>query len=180
MTWRSAAEAAKGDSVLAIQSRTGGLPIYPISRTTQSAQWIVIILMVIGASPAGTGGGLKTTTLAQLIRGTRRLLSGQPGQPGERVSRSFAFAVAWLGTYAALVLGSVILLSHLSPAANPDGALLNAVSGLSNVGFSRTRLPDMKSLLYAYGAIMLVGRVTPLIVLWSMADTAAEADVAIG
>ncbi|MGD1277095.1 MAG: potassium transporter TrkG [Tepidisphaeraceae bacterium] len=174
LKWRWAADTAKADSVVSIESRTGGLPIVPIHGIGQSAQWIVIILMAIGASPAGTGGGLKTTTLAQLIRGTRRLLAG------EQVSRSFGFAVAWLGIYAALVLGSAILLSHISRASNPDGALLNAVSGLSNVGFTLTQLPDMRSLLYGYCAIMLVGRVAPVMVLWWMADNTTEADVAIG
>ena len=108
--------------------------------------------MVIGASPAGSGGGLKTTTLAELVRGAYRLLNGQP------VSRSLGIAMAWLGIYIAMVLGAAVLLSHLDSSAAADKVFFNAVSGVSNVGLSMTELPDEARLMYGYSAIMLLGR----------------------
>ena len=47
-----------------ITSRTAGFNTIDLSLMTQSGIFIIIILMFIGASPASTGGGVKTTTIA--------------------------------------------------------------------------------------------------------------------
>lgn len=170
----SALEAAKASSVLSVESRTGGLPIVAPHDVSQSAQWILIVLMAIGASPGGTGGGLKTTTLVELVRGTRRLLAGEPA------GRGFGVVVLWLGIYGGIVLGGAMLLSFINPAAAFDGTLMNAVSGASNAGFSLAGIPDAKNVMYAHCAVMLLGRVAPLMILWWVADTMPEVDVAVG
>jgi len=161
-------------SVLAIESRTGGLPIAGISNLTQPARWFLIVLMMIGASPAGAGSGLKSTTLIELARGTRGLLSGQP--PG----RPFAIAFVWLAVYLALGLAAAMLLAYVSGTDPPDGILFNAISAMSNVGFTVSPVPDEKGLFFAYSAIILVGRMAPLMVLWWMAETTHDAELAIG
>jgi trk system potassium uptake protein TrkH len=173
-TAETISDAAKASSVLSIESRTGGLPIYPIYRAAAGVQWIVLILMTIGASPGGTGGGLKTTTLAEICVGIRKILRG------ETAGRSFGIAAVWLAIYSGIVLASAMLISHVDPARAFDGALLNAVSGVSNVGFSLNQIPDVPRALYAYSAIMLVGRAAPLMVLWWMAETTPDAEMAIG
>jgi trk system potassium uptake protein TrkH len=162
------------DSVLAIESRTGGLPITGISNLTQPARWFLIVLMMIGASPAGTGSGLKSTTLVELARGTRRLLNGQA--PG----RSFAVAFIWLAVYLGLALAAAMLLAYVSGTEPPDGILFNAISALSNVGFTVSPMRDEKGLFFAYAAIILVGRMAPLMVLWWMAETTPDAELAVG
>ena len=161
-------------SVLAIESRTGGLPIAGISNLTQPARWFLMVLMMIGASPAGTGSGLKTTTLVELARGTRRLLAGQA--PG----RAFAVGFVWLAVYLGLGLAAAMLLAYVSGAEPPDGILFNAISAMSNVGFTVSPVPDEKGLFFAYSAIILVGRMAPLMVLWWMAETTGDAELAIG
>ena len=48
--------------------------------TTEPAcflSFVVLFLMFIGASPGGTGGGIKTTTIAALMAATRSTLRGQ-------------------------------------------------------------------------------------------------------
>ncbi|MGD0461483.1 MAG: hypothetical protein ABSB74_03240 [Tepidisphaeraceae bacterium] len=161
-------------SVLAVESRTGGLSIASIDDISQPSRWILVVLMLIGASPAGTGSGLKTTTVVELARGARKLLRG------ETVGKSFAIAVVWLGTYLGLLLGAVLLLSHVSGNDPADNILFNAVSGMSNVGFSATAVASQKSVMFAYCAIILVARMAPLMVLWWMAETTADAELAIG
>ncbi|MGA3065289.1 MAG: hypothetical protein ABSF29_00425 [Tepidisphaeraceae bacterium] len=175
-TWslETASQALRAGSILSVESRTGGMPIAEVHDLSQSAQWIIIVLMAIGASPAGTGGGLKTTTIVELVRGTRRLIEGE--HPG----RGFGVAVMWLGIYGAIVLGGAMLLSFIHPAATVGGTLLSAVSGASNVGFSLSGVPDAKNVLYAHCAIMLLGRMTPLMILWWIADTMPEVEAAIG
>jgi trk system potassium uptake protein TrkH len=169
-----AAQAFRDSSILSIESRTGGLPIYPIRLATQSALWIVVLLMMIGASPAGTGGGLKTTTIAELIRGTRNLLAG------ESVPRSFAVAWCWLGIYLGIVLVAAMLFCYVNPGPSFGSSLLNAVSAASNVGYSIAPLPDAKNVMYAHSAIMLIGRVTPLMILWWMAEKPGDGQIAVG
>ena len=161
-------------SVLAIESRTGGMPIADLSATTAPARWFLVALMAVGANSAGTGSGLKTTTIAELARGTRRLLKAQP--PG----RSFAIAFVWLATYLALALGAVLLLSYVSIGDPPDNLLFNAVSAVSNVGLTVSAVPDEKGLYFAFNAIILVGRMAPLMILWWMAETTGDAELAVG
>jgi Trk-type K+ transport system membrane component len=130
--------------------------------------------MAIGASPAGTGSGLKTTTLVELCRGPRKLLAGK--SPG----RSFGIVVVWLLVYIGMVMAAVLLLSYVYGPEPSDNILFNAVSGISNVGFTDSLVPDQKNILFAYCAIILLGRMAPLMVLWWMAESTADAELAIG
>ncbi len=61
-----------------ITTRTAGFNTIPISAETisDSGLLLMIALMFIGASPGGTGGGIKTTTFAALIAATRSTLRG--------------------------------------------------------------------------------------------------------
>jgi Trk-type K+ transport system membrane component len=61
-----------------ITTRTAGFNTIPISAETisDSGLLLMITLMFIGASPGGTGGGIKTTTFAALIAATRSTLRG--------------------------------------------------------------------------------------------------------
>jgi Trk-type K+ transport system membrane component len=62
-----------------ISSRTAGFNTVPLSVETFSdaGLLLVIVLMFIGASPGGTGGGIKTTTFATLMGATRSTLQGR-------------------------------------------------------------------------------------------------------
>ena len=48
-----------------------------VESITDSGLLLLMALMFIGASPGGTGGGIKTTTLAALMAATRSTLRGQ-------------------------------------------------------------------------------------------------------
>jgi len=62
-----------------VSARTAGFTNMPISIETVSDSGLLLLmfLMFIGASPGGTGGGIKTTTLAALMAATRTTLRGQ-------------------------------------------------------------------------------------------------------
>ena len=175
--WPSVADlknAAPGSSVLAVESRTGGMAITPVGDLTPCARWFVVVLMAIGAGSAGTASGLKVTTFVELFGGTRKILRGEnPGRP-------FGIAVAWVGIYVGLVVLAVLLLAYVSSTDPADSVLFNAVSAMSNVGFTVSPVPDQKSLSFAYCAIVLVGRMAPLMVLWWMAETTSEGEMGIG
>ena len=62
-----------------ISARTAGFNTGPLSIQTFSdaGLLLLIVLMFIGASPGGTGGGIKTTTFAILMGATRSTLEGR-------------------------------------------------------------------------------------------------------
>jgi trk system potassium uptake protein TrkH len=60
-----------------VTPRTAGFNTIDISKMTETGLFITIILMFIGASPGGTGGGIKTTTLRVLSSCTRSILQGK-------------------------------------------------------------------------------------------------------
>lgn len=62
-----------------ITTRTAGFNTIPLTIETLSdaGLLLMIVLMFIGASPGGTGGGIKTTTFAILMGATRSTLEGR-------------------------------------------------------------------------------------------------------
>ncbi|MEB3172279.1 MAG: potassium transporter TrkG [Cyanobacteriota bacterium] len=64
-----------------ITTRTAGFNTVPLSVQTISdaGLLLMILLMFIGASPGGTGGGIKTTTFAVLVGATRSTLQNREG-----------------------------------------------------------------------------------------------------
>ena len=62
-----------------ITTRTAGFNTIPLTAETitDAGLLLMILLMFIGASPGGTGGGIKTTTFAILIGATRSTLEGR-------------------------------------------------------------------------------------------------------
>jgi trk system potassium uptake protein TrkH len=60
-----------------VTPRTAGFNTIDISKMTETGLFITIVLMFIGASPGGTGGGMKTTTLRVLTSCTKSILQGK-------------------------------------------------------------------------------------------------------
>ncbi|WP_411870405.1 TrkH family potassium uptake protein [Vulcanococcus limneticus] len=62
-----------------ITTRTAGFNTIPLTIETLSdaGLLLMVVLMFIGASPGGTGGGIKTTTFAILMGATRSTLEGR-------------------------------------------------------------------------------------------------------
>jgi trk system potassium uptake protein len=62
-----------------VTTRTAGFNTVPLSVETlsEAGLLLMIVLMFIGASPGGTGGGIKTTTFALLMGATKSTLEGR-------------------------------------------------------------------------------------------------------
>jgi Trk-type K+ transport system membrane component len=178
----SPAELVASSSIATLNSRTFGLPVQFASALARPAQWLVILLMVIGGASASAAGGLKVTTLAVLFRGVRRSLRGEaPGRP-------FGIAATWTALYfAAAVLCTLVLLWGVDewPA---DQTLFHSISALSNVGLAHQnisiRADDPTSKLFvaslAVNLASLFGRLAPLAILWWMASTDEPSELAVG
>jgi trk system potassium uptake protein TrkH len=169
--WR---EALAASSALAINGRSLGLPFEFAGAYPRTVQWLLMLLMAIGANPAGTGGGLKATTVVALSRGARASLAGRTA------GRPFGIAATWLVLYAGTVFAGLLLLLWRVPDVSADRLLFLSVSAASNVGLSHDPVSTAGAGLYTLCVLMLAGRIVPVIVLWKLATTAPEAEIAVG
>jgi len=144
---------------------TVGFNSVPIGPLTHSVLFLTVILMIIGASPAGTGGGLKSTTFVSVIGQIRSVISNRRDVrywkqliPADRVRQANATFAMYFG---ALLLG--IYLLTITESGTLMEIVFEAASALGTVGMSM----DFTSELSVIGRIivillMLIGRVGPL------------------
>jgi trk system potassium uptake protein TrkH len=161
-------------SAASIDARGGGFAIEYASALPRMMPWVLILLMIVGGNPAGTAGGLKATTVVELVKGVRAALRGR------RVRRSFGVAAAWAIVYLGIVLLGFLLLVWRVPDVTVDRALFLAVSAVSNVGLSHDPIAVTGTGLYVLSALMLAGRIAPLLVLWWMVRVAPDSELAVG
>ncbi|MBD2445703.1 ATPase [Nostoc sp. FACHB-152] len=122
-----------------VTPRTAGFNTIDISQMTTAGLFITIALMFIGASPGGTGGGIKTTTLRVLTSCTKAILQGK-----EEVllyERSIAIslilkAVGVLVGSVATVIFATILIALTDPQLDFIQILFEVVSAFATVGLS--------------------------------------------
>ncbi|MEH1827144.1 MAG: TrkH family potassium uptake protein [Nostoc sp.] len=122
-----------------VTPRTAGFNTIDISKMTTAGLFITIALMFIGASPGGTGGGMKTTTLRVLTSCTNAILQGK-----EEVllyDRKIAInlilkAVGVLVGSVATVILATILISLTDPKLDFIQILFEVVSAFATVGLS--------------------------------------------
>jgi trk system potassium uptake protein TrkH len=145
---------------------TVGFNTIPTGGLSPASLFLIIMLMVIGASPSGTGGGLKTTTFTAVfgmirssIRGQERVTFWGREIPEERMR----LAIATIGFYVmALIIGCYLLaLAENHPF---EGLLFESASALGTVGLS-TGLTGALSPIGKLIIIMLmfIGRLGPLV-----------------
>lgn len=124
----------------AVTPRTAGFNTLTISLFSPITLVMIMLFMFIGASPGGTGGGMKTTTFALLIQWIKELLLGRYGKnisifkksiPIEQAYRSFLIASLSIS----VVFGAFFLIM-LFDNPEPLKALFEVVSALGTVGLS--------------------------------------------
>jgi trk system potassium uptake protein TrkH len=144
---------------------TVGFNTVNIATLSKSAIMLLTILMIIGASPSGTGGGLKTTTFTAIIGLIRSTIKGEDKVkfwkstiPDERIKS----AVASLSFYLATLVIGIYLVSLIE-----DAPFLNiffeCASALGTVGLSMGLTSTLSSLSRVIIILMMfLGRVGPL------------------
>lgn len=122
-----------------VTPRTAGFNTIDIGKMTTAGLFITIALMFIGASPGGTGGGIKTTTLRVLTSCTKSILQGK-----EEVllyERKIAFSLilkavaVFVGSFTTVIV-STILISLTDPELPFIQILFETVSAFATVGLS--------------------------------------------
>lgn len=132
---------------------------------SQSSLFLIILLMSIGASPSGTGGGLKTTTFSAVIGVIRSAIAGRDkvtfwGRviPAERIWAAMASLGFYLMT---LIAGSYLL--ALTESFGFENLAFEAASALGTVGLSTGITAGLTKLGKAIVILlMFIGRMGPL------------------
>jgi trk system potassium uptake protein len=133
-----------GDKLLAawfqsVVPRTAGFNSVDYSKMTTAALFITIGLMFIGASPGGTGGGMKTTTLRVLTSCTRSILQGKEEvhlYERQVATNLILKAVGVVVGSATTVMISTMLITLTDPDVEFIRILFEVVSAFATVGLS--------------------------------------------
>jgi trk system potassium uptake protein TrkH len=141
---------------------TVGFNSIPTAGLVPAAVMVMYLLMLIGASPSGTGGGLKVTTVAVLLALVRASGRGEADVRvfGQTVREERVRQAASTLALALLVLGVALFLLALTESLAFDRLLFEALSALGTVGLSlgvTGELSDAGKLVIA--ALMAIGRI---------------------
>ncbi len=148
-----------------VTTRTAGFASVPQENLTNASAVVSILLMLIGGSPVGTAGGIKTVTIAVLFCSAFATIRNKNGASlfGRRISEdSVKKAVAVVVTFVAICTASAILLLATSNASALD-VVFEIVSATATVGLSRNLTASLNS----FGKIIIIftmyfGRVGPI------------------
>lgn len=157
-----------------VTPRTAGYNTLPTGELTMATLFFTIILMFIGGSPAGTAGGVKTTTAGVLFLSIISIIKGKEDTeifsrriPREIVSRSLAV----IGVAMALVIIVTMVLTITEKSKSFLEVFFEATSAFGTVGLSMGITPDlswMGRLIISF--TMFAGRVGPLTLALALAS----------
>ncbi len=163
---------SEGEKILnaffqSVTMRTAGFNSFDLSGFRDGSKLFSSLLMIIGASPASTGGGIKTTTIATLtllmlsvVRGESEVNVARRRLSDDISRRALTVSVLFLTT----LLTGTLIISLIENGRFPlEDILFEASSAMGTVGVSAIGTPNLSS---ASRAILLpmmfLGRVGPL------------------
>ncbi len=154
--------------------RTAGFNTIDLSVMRESSIFLMIIIMFIGASPASTGGGVKTTTIATLVLTVKSFIFGKQDieMCGRRISESTikkSLGIFFIGI--TLFLIGTLIISITDKGFNLLEVEFEVVSAIATVGLSIGGSPNLSILGKIFIMIfMFVGRVGSLTIFMALAS----------
>ncbi|WP_419727640.1 TrkH family potassium uptake protein [Terrisporobacter petrolearius] len=135
--------------------RTAGYSTIDLTVLKESTLFLMIILMLIGASPASTGGGLKTTTVATLFLTVKSFILGKEDIEvyQRRISSTTvrkSLGIFFIGVFVALF--GTLTLTIVSPGFSLLESAFEVVSAFATVGLSLGGSPTLTS----FGKIIIM------------------------
>ena len=148
-----------------VTTRTAGFASVAQENLTNASAAISVLLMLIGGSPVGTAGGMKTVTIIVLISSAIATISNRNSATlfGRRLGEdSIKKAVAVVVAFLAMCTTSTILLLATNDASVVD-IVYETVSATATVGLSR----NLTATLNTMGKLIIIvtmyfGRVGPI------------------
>lgn len=157
-----------------VTMRTAGFNSFDLSRFRDGSKLFSSILMMIGASPASTGGGIKTTTFAALVllmmsvvRGESEVNIARRRLSADLTRRALAVFILFLAT---LVTGTLAI-SFIEGGRFPLADILfEASSAMGTVGVSAVGTPALRpASRFVLLPMMFLGRIGPLTLAFALA-----------
>lgn len=157
----------------AVTPRTAGFNTISMTSLSAYSAFMVMILMIIGASPGSTGGGIKTTTFSLLVssvffntRGSSKLVLWHRSVPQDTVLR----AMMLFFIYLTAIVAGVFAVGAIEDFAFKD-VIFEVISALGTVGLSMGITADL-----SWGSkvvliiLMFWGRIGLLTFMFSLID----------
>lgn len=156
-----------------VSARTAGFNTIDLGASTGATLYLLVLLMFIGASPGGTGGGIKTSTFGTMLVGVWAGVLGRSDVtafnrriPQETVIRAFSLALL-----AFTLVTGVTLVLQVSDSQDFLRTLFEVASAFGTVGLSTGDggVLSFSALLTDFGKLMIIltmfiGRIGPLTV----------------
>ena len=148
-----------------VTTRTAGFASVPQENLTDASATVSLILMMIGGSPVGTAGGIKTVTVAVLLCSAFATVRSKDSATmfQRRISEeSIKKAVAVVMTFLSICTLSTVMLISVTDAPLID-VIYETVSATATVGLSRNLTPELSLM----GKMIIIftmyfGRVGPI------------------
>ncbi len=153
---------------LSITPRTAGFNTINMQNLTYECYFLIIILMFIGASPGGTGGGIKTSTFGIFLGTIWSMLQGRSSVEifKRNVSKDDVNNALLLTILALMLLATFGFILLLTQEGDPMHIFFELFSAFGTVGLSAGITPQLTII----GKViiimtMFIGRVGPLTLL---------------
>lgn len=161
----------------AVTPRTAGFNTVNMSGMFPPTALFIIFLMFVGASPGGTGGGIKTSTFALIVSTVWATLKGNKNTvmfgrrvPAEIVRRAFTITLLAL----ALVSVAIFCLDNVQKSSLLEISF-EIVSAFGTVGLSMGITPFLSAAgKIVVIVVMFIGRVGPLTLLLALSANQKE------
>ena len=151
-----------------VSARTAGFCSVDLSNIPCGTYFTLVLLMIIGGSPGGTAGGIKTTTFAILIITAYNTFLGRKNITRNReISHETVYkAIALIFAYLFILMLSCLLLLTTQVLSHSK-LVFEAVSAMGTVGLSMGVTPQLDT----FGKIVIIltmffGRVFPAMVIY--------------
>lgn len=166
----------------AVTPRTAGFESVPTGALSSASLLLMMIIMYIGASPGGTGGGIKTTTFAMISMTIRGTATGTEeiqvlGRKMPRDLLDKAVTIAAIAMALILTVAGILLVTERAAVDNSSipidflDVLVEVVSAFGTVGLTAGLTPNLTiagRLLITL--TMFIGRVGPLTMAMALAQ----------
>lgn len=161
----------------AVTLRTAGFITVPQAGFRDGTFMIMCGMMIVGGSPLGTAGGIKTTTLALVFLLTWATIKGKDDIEvcRRRINKQNVRSAVAIGTIVLSILAVAIMALSFTEDAPLKVITFEAVSALGTVGLSM----DFTVSLTAIGKLIIIvlmffGRVGPITIAMAMAGRARK------
>lgn len=151
-----------------VSSRTAGFATINCMRLTGASILIMSMLMVIGASPISTGGGIKTTTIYTIVKSLIGFARGKPVLTNNRkISEETKLKAFTLFFFAiSMILICTIAISMIETTMNLSTILFEVSSAFATVGLSMGITPYLSiASKLIICLLMFFGRLGPITIM---------------